>query len=129
MTEAETTRSRGAYRGGVGVAVLAAFLVVWTSIVRDDGSAMGYFMIILAAPVGWFAARFEPAGMARTMLGVAAMQILAAALVATAPITAAEPDGVLKALLFNGGFTVLWLASAGLFRSAAKRDRGTAAAG
>jgi hypothetical protein len=90
---------------------------------------MGYFMIIFAAPVGWFAARFEPAGMARTMLGVAAMQILAAALVATAPITAAEPDGVLKALLFNGGFTVLWLASAGLLRSAAKRDRGTAAAG
>jgi hypothetical protein len=128
MTETGKGGGRGAYRGGIGAAVLAAFLTVWTTIVRDDGSAMGYFMIILAAPVGWFAARFEPAGMARTMLGVAVMQVLAGMLVVTAPVTATEPDGIAKALLFNGGFTVLWLVSAGLFRAAAKRDRAAAAA-
>jgi hypothetical protein len=126
MTEAGTTGGRGAYRGGIGIAVLAAFLAVWTTIVRDDGSAMGIFMIILAAPVGWFAAAFRPAGMARAMLGVAVMQVLAGMLVVTAPITATVPDGILKAALFNGGFTVLWLASAALFRAAAKREVGAA---
>ncbi len=128
MTELDKAGGRGAYRGGIGAAVLAAFLTVWTTVVRDDGSGMGYFMIILAVPVGWFAARFEPAGMARAMLGVAAMQVLAGMLVATAPITAAEPDGVLRAVLFNAGFTALWLGSAALFRRAARRDRASTAA-
>ena len=41
-----------AYRAGVAVAALTAFLSIWTSIVRDDGNAMGFFMTILAVGVG-----------------------------------------------------------------------------
>jgi len=111
-----------AYRAGVGVATVASFLTVWTTIVRDDGSGAGFFMVILAVGVGWFAAAFRPAGMARTMVGVAAMQALLGMLIATAPITATTPDGVSKAILYSGFFTLLWLVSANLFRIAAKRD-------
>ena len=116
-------RSR-AYGAGVAVAVVTAFLIVWTTIVRDDGNAAGFFMLILATLVGGFAARFRPAGMARTMFGVATMQVLLGMLVATAPSVANTPDGSFKALLFCGGFTVLWLVSAALFRAAAKERQG-----
>jgi hypothetical protein len=113
----------GAYRAGVGLAVLTSFLTVWTTIVRDDGNGAGFFMLILAAAVGAFAAWFRPAGMARTMVGVAIMQGLLGALIATAPSTAAVPNGPLRILVFSGVFAGLWLASAMFFRAAAAGDR------
>jgi hypothetical protein len=99
---------------------VASFLTVWTTIVRDDGTGVGYFMVILAVGVGWFAAWFRPAGMARTMVGVAIMQALLGMLIATAPVTASTPDGPSNALLFSGFFTALWLISANFFRIASK---------
>jgi hypothetical protein len=101
------------------VALVASFLTVWTTIVRDDGTGIGSFLLIMAAVVGGFSAWFRAAGMARTMLGVAVMQVLLSIAVATAPSTASLPDGVLKALLFGAVFTALWLISAAFFRAAA----------
>jgi hypothetical protein len=112
-----------AYRMGVAVAVVTSFLTVWTTIVRDDGNGIGFFLLIMAAVVGAFAAWFRPAGIARTMIGVAVMQLLLGMLIATAPSTASTPDGSFKALLFSGVFAVLWLISAAFFRVAAKRAR------
>ena len=109
-----------AYRGGVALAALGAFLTVWTTIVRDDGNGIGFFMVIMAVAVGWFAAGFRAAGMARTMAGVAVMQAALGALVATAPVTANVPGESLKALVFSGFFVLLWLASGAFFRAAAK---------
>src|SRR3954451_15293122 len=109
-----------AYRAGVAVAIITSFLTVWTTIVRDDGSGSGFFLLIMAAVVGAFAAWFRPAGMARTMIGVAVMQAALGMLIATAPITAATPDGSSRALVFNGFFAVLWLISAACFRVAAR---------
>jgi hypothetical protein len=123
MTGSIGTAGSRAYRAGIAVAVVAAFLTVWTTIVRDDGNAIGFFMVIMAVAVGWFAAWFRPAGMARTMLGVAVMQGMVGSLIATAPITANVPGESLKALLFSGFFTLLWLISAALFRAAAKGER------
>lgn len=117
-----------AYRAGVAVAVVASFLTVWTTLVRDDGTGIGYFLLIMAAVVGGFAAWFRPAGMARTMLGVAIMQALLGIAVATAPSTASLPGGSSKALLFSAFFAALWLISAAFFRAASKRDRQAAAA-
>jgi len=114
---------RRAYRAGVAVAVVTSFLTVWTTIVRDDGTGAGFFLLIMAAVVGAFAAWFQAAGMARTMIGVAIMQLFFGIAIATAPSTASVPGGSTKALIFNGVFAVLWLASATLFRAAAKRDR------
>jgi hypothetical protein len=117
-----------AYRAGVAVAVLTSLLTVWTTIVRDDDTGAGFFMLIMAAVVGGFSVWFRPAGMARTMLGVAIMQVALGMLIATAPVTASLPDGPAKALLFNGVFAALWLMSAAFFRSASKRDRRVAVA-
>lgn len=114
---------RRAYRLGVGVAAMASLLTLWTTIVRDDGNGNGFFMLILAAMVGAASAWFRPAGMARAMLGIAIMQALLGALIATEPLTAAMPGGAFKILLFSGLFMMLWLISAAFFRAAAKTDR------
>ena len=111
----------GAYRAGVAVAVLASFLTVWTSIARDDGTGIGWFLVIMSAVVGGFAAWFRPAGMARTMLGVAIMQTLLGIAIATAPMSATMPGGWFKPVLFSGLFAALWLVSAAFFRAAATR--------
>jgi hypothetical protein len=108
---------------GVGVAVAASFLTLWTTIVRDDGSGAAFFLLIMAAVVGAFAAWFRPAGMARAMAGVAVMQALLGMLIATAPVTASAPGGPSRALLFSAFFVLLWLVSAGFFRAAAKGSR------
>jgi hypothetical protein len=117
-----------AYRAGVAVGLVTSFLTVWTTIVRDDGTGFPFFMLIMAAVVGGFSAWFRPAGMARTMLGVAVMQVLLGIAIATAPSTASLPGGPSKALLFSGVFAALWLISAAFFSVAAKRDREAAAA-
>jgi hypothetical protein len=116
---AERASGSWAYRAGVAVALVSSFLFVWSTIVRDDDTGQGFFLIILAAAVGGAAAWFKPAGMARTMLGVAVMQLLWGIAVATAPSTADNPRGPMWMLLYSGFFVVLWLVSAGLFRKAA----------
>jgi hypothetical protein len=117
-----------AYRAGVAIALITSFLTVWTTIVRDDGTGIGFFMLIMAVGVGGFAAWFRPAGMARTMLGVAIMQVLLGVAIATAPSIANTPDGSFKALLFSSIFAALWLVSAAFFRAASKSNRKSAAA-
>jgi hypothetical protein len=117
-----------AYRWGVAVALVTSFLTVWTTIVRDDGNGIGFFMLIMAAAVGGASAWFRPGGMARTMLGIAIMQALLGIALATAPSTASTPYGSLRILLFSGLFMALWLVSAALFRAAAKADPEAAAA-
>jgi hypothetical protein len=117
MTEPSQKRS---YRAAVVLALVTCLLTVWTTVVRDDGTGGTYFMLIMAVGVGWFAARFQPAGMMRTMLGVAAMQAVNGLLVATAPVTASLPGGASRAALFNALFTGLWLGSAALFRLASR---------
>lgn len=120
---AERASGSRAYRAGFAVALAASFLTVWTTLVRDDGTGIGFFLLIMAAVVGAFAAWFRPSGMARTMLGVAIMQALFGIANATAPSTASIPDGSIRALLFNGFFTVLWLISAVSFRAAAREEQ------
>lgn len=113
-----------AYRAGVAIAIATSFLTVWTTVVRDDDTGIGFFLLIMAAATGAFAAWFQAAGMARSMLGVAIMQVLFGIAIATAPSTASTPDGGFRVLLFSGIFTALWLASAACFRTAAKAEHG-----
>lgn len=121
-----TRSGRGgwAFGAGLALAATASLLTVWTTIVRDDGSGAGAFMLILAAGVGSFAALFQPAGMARTMVGTAVMQAALGWLTATAPSTASLPGGPTKVLIFSGAFALLWLASAAFFHVAGRRARG-----
>ncbi|MCA0301573.1 MAG: hypothetical protein LCH95_04140 [Proteobacteria bacterium] len=126
MSKLDGGRDTRLYRMGVAVAVAASLLTLWTMIVRDDGTGIGYIMLVAAAIVTAASVRFQPAGMARAMLGIAIMQLLLAALIVTAPSTATIPDGETRALLFAAFFTTLWLISAGLFRAAAKTRHQTA---
>src|SRR5262245_28761409 len=116
----EQARGSRAYQAGIAVALLASFGTVWTTIVRDDGTGAGFFLVIMAAGVGAFAAWFRPAGMARTMVGVAIMQAVFGIAIATAPSTASLPGGAFKPLLYSGFFAALWLVSAAFFRAAAR---------
>lgn len=116
----EPAKGRWSYRTGVAVAVAAAVLTIWTTLVRDDGNGLGFLMLVMAAMVGAFAAALRPAGMARAMLGVAIMQALLGVAIATAPPAASAPDGSFRALLFSGFFAAMWLMSASLFRIASK---------
>ena len=116
-----TSPASRTYRIGLGLAVLTAFLTVWTTIVRDDGQGAASFMVILAAAVGAFAVRMEAAGMARAMVEVAIMQVALALLLATAPTTIAQPDGPMRALIWGAVLAGSWLASAVCFRRASRR--------
>lgn len=115
------------YHAGVAVACLTSFLTVWTTVVRDDGHGIGFFLLIMAAGVGGFAAGFRPEGMARTMLGVAVMQAMLGLAIATAPVTASIPGAVFRIVLFSGVFMLLWLISAAFFHAATRADRESAA--
>jgi hypothetical protein len=118
-------QSRGSetYRAGVALAVVTALLSVWTTIVRDDGNGIGAFMVIMAVAVGWFAAGFRAADMARAMAAAALMQGAVGALIATAPVTASVPGGSARALLFCGVLALLWFGAGVLFRAAARGGR------
>lgn len=109
-----------AFRTGIALAIITSFLIVWTTIVADDGTGAGPFMIIMAAGAGAYATRLRADGMARAMLGVAVMQMAFTALKATAPITAIQPGGVNRAVVSGAIFAALWLVCAALFRRAGK---------
>lgn len=113
-----------AYRAAAGVALAAAFLLVWLSlgvgIIGRDGDLANvmYFGVLAIGIVGALVARFRPDGMARALITMA----LAQTLVTTTAIVSelGYPwSGPLKLLLLNGFFVALWLASAWLFQRAA----------
>ena len=107
---------RPLYRLGWALALCAALLTVWTTIVRDDASAEGHFMIVLAVAVGAAAARFDANGLARAMMGIAAMTMAMGLLMATDPTTP-ERD---RAMVWTAVLTALWVGSATLFSAAAR---------
>lgn len=112
-----------AYRAGAAVAVAASFLTIWTTIVRDDGNGIGFFMLVMAMIVGAVSASFRADGLVGTMAGVAIMQLVLGGLIATAPSTANLPTGPMKALSFSGVFALLWLISAAFFHAASRKAR------
>ena len=118
-----------AYRAAVALAVAAAFLLVWINLAvgivgsEDNPTNLGFFLLVLAAAVGAFAAEYRSRGMARAMLGVAVVQLLLGIVIATAPSTAqVEPMGAWGVLMISGFFAGLWLTSAALFRLAGRGE-------
>ena len=105
-----------AYRAAVGVALAAAFLIVWLNlavgIIGAEGNPANLmFAAVLAVGlIGAVLARFQPAGMARALVATA----LAQALVAVIALVHGSAGG----FLLSGFFTALWLVSAWLFRKA-----------
>ena len=117
-----------AYRAAVGVALVAAFLLVWMNFVQvaDDvnPAAVMYFAVPLMGIIGAATARFQPFGMARALFATALAQalILAIALIIRYPQVTLWTSGVTRGFGLNAFCVVLFVGSALLFRTAALRE-------
>jgi hypothetical protein len=114
-----------AYRGGVAVALLAAFLLVWINLAvgiignEDNPANLIFFAVIAIALTGSIAARFDAIGMARAMTVTAVVQELIAVTVLFVGLGRTEPPGPVGLFALISFFAFLWIASAALFRKAA----------
>ena len=117
------SRNNTSYGLAVGVALVAALLLVWLSlgvgiIGRDgDPANLMYFGVIAVGITGVFAARFRPDGMARALVAAAFAQATVALIAIVAGL--GDPwSGPLELLFLNGFFIAMFIASAWLFRRA-----------
>ena len=116
-----------AYRAAVGVAVAAAFILVWMNlavgIIGDEGNPANlmYGGVLAIGIIGALIARFEPQGMARALVAMALAQAMVAviAVIAGTGYPASPP---LEIFGVTALFAVLWLISAWLFRRSAQEQ-------
>jgi len=117
-----------AYRAGVGVALLAVFLLVWGNFVQGadnvNPAAFGYFVVPMVGMIGAAMARFQPNGMARVVFVTALAQalVLVVALVIRNPQVTPWTAAVLRGFAGNAVNAMLFVASALLFRKAARAE-------
>ena len=118
--------ARNAYRSVVGVALAAAFVLVWLNLAvgvigtEDDLANVMYVGVLAVGIIGAIIARFQPPGMARALFATA----LAQALVAVIALIA----GLGYTLILTGFVVALWFTSARLFRKAAREQTPAGAA-
>ena len=112
-----------AYRSGAGVALAAAFILVWANgavgIIGDENNDanMMYVGVILVLIIGAIIARFRPMGLARALYATAAAQALVPAI---AVFVGLGPVASWDVLVLTVFFVGLWLVSARLFRNSAE---------
>ena len=119
------------YRAAAGLALVAAFLLVWINLAvgiigsEDNVANVMYVGVLAVGFLGAIIARFRPQGMARTLFAMALAQALVAA-VAMIFRLGLPGSGPLELLGLNGFFVALWAGSALLFREASRagRERG-----
>ncbi|MDX1101756.1 hypothetical protein GOL81_20455 [Sinorhizobium medicae] len=117
--------ANGAYRAAVGVALATAFFLIWMNfalgiIGTEDGPAnLLYVCVPAVGIIGVFIARLRPNGMARALFATSLAQGLVAAVAVSAGMGYPESPP-LEILGVNALFVALWLASASLFRQAAR---------
>jgi len=120
-------RRNTTYRFAVGVALLAAFLILWVNLAvgiigePDDIANLMYVGVLAVGVVGAFITRFHPSGMTRTLFAMALAQVLVAVITALAGL-GAPVTPALSLLVFNGILISLWVGSAKLFRKAAREQ-------
>lgn len=129
-------RDDAVYRLAVGLALAAAFLLVWASGAvgvigaAGDDADLVYAGVLAVGITGVFVARLDAGGMARALFATAAAQASVAAIAVLAGWDApASPS--LEIVAANGLFVALFLGSGWLFRKAAREGApvGATAAG
>lgn len=115
------------YRAAVGVALAAAFILVWANAAvgiigseSNDANLM-YGGVLAVGLIGAVLARLRPGGMARTLFATALAQALVAVIALLAGLGSPETTP-LQIVLLNGFFVALFTGSALLFREAARRS-------
>jgi hypothetical protein len=114
------------YQTGFGLAVGAAFLLVWINLAvgvigseRNPANLM--FGAVLAVAAGGAAvARLRAQGMAWTMMATAGAQAIVGVVALVGGMGAGEPNWPMAMTGLTGGFVALWLTSAWLFGRAAR---------
>ncbi|MBT9392739.1 hypothetical protein KLP40_06150 [Hymenobacter sp. NST-14] len=115
------------YRLGVALGVVAGLLLVWVNLAvgiigsEANPANLLYLGVLGTVLTGALRARFRAAGLARTMLAAAAVQLLVP-LVAALIWQPAIDRGFWLTLAFNGVFALLWAGSALLFYRASHRQ-------
>ena len=115
-----------AYRAGAGVAMAAAFLLIWINgavgiIGNENNDANLMFVgVILISGIGALVARGEPGKMAKTMYVTAAAQALVAVIELIGRFGASDPSWPREIIALTVFFCGLWLFSATRFRKAAR---------
>ena len=116
-----------AYRLAVGIALAAAFLLVWMNLAvgligsEDNPANLMYGGVLAIGFLGAIIAELRPQGMARVLFAMA----LAQAVVPLIALIIWKPQltsGVVRVLGVNAFFVVLFVGSALLFRSAAREQ-------
>ncbi len=116
------------YRLAVGSALAGVFLLVWINLAvgiigsEDDPANGMYFWVLAVAFFGTIVARFQPQAMARVMSATALAQALVAVIALVLGLGAPE-SGPMEIVGANGIFIAFFVASAALFREAARGDR------
>jgi hypothetical protein len=122
------------YQAAVGVAVATALLLIWINLAvgiigSEDHPANSMYGGVLAIGIlGALLVRFQPHGMAWALTATALAQALAGGVALVARWGSSEANWPGAVLVLTGFFSALWLASAWLFRKAA-RQHGLGAAG
>ena len=117
----------GAYRAAGGVALAAAFLLVWVNgavgIIGNEGQPANsmYFGVLAVGIIGAAIARFQPHGMARALFATAFAQMLipVIALIIWQSQISWGGAGMLGVFGLNAFFAALFVGSALFFRRAA----------
>lgn len=123
-----------AYRAAVGVAVVAAFILMWINLAvgiigsEDNPANLMYGGVLAVGILGALIVRFQPHGMARALAVTALVQasVGVLALIAGLGATGANWPGAIVAL--TGLFAALWRISAWLFQKAAWEQTSAGAA-
>jgi hypothetical protein len=117
-----------AYRFAVGVALAAAFILVWAigavGVIGAEGNPADrmYAGVLAVGIAGAVVARFRPAGMARALLATALAQAAVAAIALIGGEHRGPATSVLEILGVNAFFVALFVGSAWLFRRAARKQ-------
>jgi hypothetical protein len=115
------------YRIAIGVAVLAALLLVWVNLAvgivgsEDNPVNVLYMGVLAVGIIGATAARLAPRGMANTLFAMAAAQVLIGA-IAIAFGWGAPEDNAWQIVGVSGFFVTLFVVPALLFRHAAREQ-------
>ncbi len=110
-----------AYKAGVGVALVAGFVMGWATMVHmsesENPAHLAYFGVLAVGGVGAWLARLEARGMAKASFAMAAA--LAVVWVIPLLFSPGEPSGLVRNMAVRHGVFVALFASSGLlFRRA-----------
>jgi hypothetical protein len=116
-----------AYRFAVGVALAAAFVLVWLNLAvgvigtSGDPANVMYIGVLAVGIIGAIIARFQPPGMARALFATALAQALVAVIALIFGLGSPWSPPV-EILALNGFFVALFVGSALLFRHAGREQ-------